>query len=50
VDVERANRWFGLKQVPNHFMHLLVLGVVILLRILFGIPKALCQYAIILFV
>src|SRR6266850_1123114 len=49
VDVERANYWFGLKQVPNRFMHLLVLGAVILLRIFFGVPKAQCQHAIVLF-
>jgi hypothetical protein len=23
VDIERANHGFGLKEVPNHFMHLL---------------------------
>ena len=50
VDIERANHGFGLKQVPKRFMHFLVLRAVILLGILFGLPKAQCQNAIVLFV
>ena len=34
MDVERANHWFGFKQVPNRFMHFLILRAVILLGIL----------------
>ena len=50
MDVECANHWFGLKEVPDRFMHLLILGAVILLRILLRVPKALGQHAIIVFV
>jgi len=50
VDIERANHGFGLKQVPNRFMHFLVLHALILLGILFGVPKAKCQNTIVLFV
>jgi len=50
VDGERANHWFGFQQVPNCFMHLVVLGAVILFGILFGVPKALCENTIVFFI
>ena len=50
VNVERANHGFGLKEVPYHFVHLLVLRSMIFLRVLFGVPKAQGQDTIVLFV
>ena len=41
---------FGLKEVPYHFVHLLVLHSMIFLRVLFRVPKAQGQDTIVLFV